>query len=230
MILAMLRNRIATSPPAAEVRPAFRRVSCLAPLALAGLLLLAPLGFRWAVKAYYSRHIYAVENAPARPVAVVFGASVRGGDRLSTVLRDRMDTAIALYRAGKVGQLLVSGGHLPPYYDEPSAMRAYAVAQGVPVEAVLLDYGGNRTYDSCYHLVHSFHIREALLVTQDFHLPRALFICRWLGVTADGVSADLRPYRAAAWYDLRETAATIQAFVDVVRRQPPPSSLSLPPS
>jgi len=181
-----------------------------------------PIFWRTAVKGYYQRHIYAVQSAPAQRAAVVFGAAVYGNGRLSPVLRDRVETAVQLYKTGRVDKLLMSGDNQALNYDEPSAMVAYAVAQGVPPEDVQPDYGGRRTYDTCYRARDIFQVESVVLVTQAFHLPRALFTCRQLGVTAVGVAADLRAYRGARWYEIRETAATLVALWDVLRHNPPP--------
>lgn len=185
---------------------------------------LAALPFIWreAVKRYYRPRLHTISSAPPARVAIVFGAAVYGNGRLSTVLRDRMDTAIQLYEAGKAQKLLVSGDNRTADYDEPGAMMRYAVERGVPPEAIQPDYGGRRTYDTCYRAKHIFQVEAAILVTQEFHLPRALFTCERLGLAAVGVTADARPYRDANWYEMRETVATLAALWEVVRQSPPP--------
>jgi SanA protein len=107
-------------------------------------------------------------------------------------------------------------------YNEPQAMKDYALGLGVPEEDIVLDYAGRRTYDTCYRAKTIFQLDSAVLVTQDFHLPRALFTCRNLGVEAVGVSADLRPYHpiSMSWSTSREFLATLRAMVDVIRQQP----------
>lgn len=204
--------------------PANQRLSpaqkgCLSLVAVATLLVASPFAVRGAVNLVFGRRIFAPQATPARSVAIVFGAAVYG-DRLSSVLRDRMDTAIDLYQAGLVDGLLVSGGEGSDF-SEPAAMRDYAVQRGVPIAAITLDREGRRTYDTCYRAKHLFGIENATLVTQDFHLPRSLLTCRALGMDAVGASADRQPYRYARWYELRETAATLVAVWDVMRRQPP---------
>lgn len=191
-------------------------------LAFGALLLATPWLVRGGVRLYYDRKLYVVEQAPARPVAIVFGAAVYGGDRLSTVLRDRVDAAVDLYLSGRVEQIIVTGHASSEYYDEPRAMKAYAVERGVPAEAILTDGEGHRTYDSCYRARNVYGVESAVLVTQAFHLPRALLTCRWLGIEAVGAVADQRPYRGARWYEMRETGATLVAIWDVLRNEPPP--------
>lgn len=182
----------------------------------------APLLWRAAVRLYYQQAMYAQPETPARPVAIVFGAAVYANGRLSPVLRDRVDTAIALYKSGQVSHIIMSGDNRTVHYDEPGTMMAYAIEKGVAEEDVTADRAGHRTYDTCYRARHVFDVRHAVLVTQAFHLPRALLTCEGLGIEAVGAIADRRPYRGARWYEFRETAATLVAAWDVVRRDPPP--------
>jgi SanA protein len=157
-----------------------------------------------------------------RPVAIVFGAGIHPDGRLSPMLRDRMDTAIDLYRAGLVRKLLVSGDNRFVTYDEPGRMYDYAVAHGLPPDDVVRDYAGRRTYDTCYRAQAIFGVTRAILVTQRFHLPRALFTCRNLGVDAMGFSADRRIYFSNPYYRLRDAFATLRAWWDVTIAHPKP--------
>lgn len=192
-----------------------------------GSLALLAVGFvigwpRW-VAYRYSAQIHTVAEAPPTRVAVVFGARVYGNGRLSAMLRDRVDTAINLYKADKVQKLLVSGDNQFVDYNEPGAMMAYAISQGVPAADIQPDYAGRRTYDTCYRAKAVFQVDEAILVTQQFHLPRALFTCEQLGVTVTGVAADQRTYdpRSIAFSETREIPALAVALLDVIRRAPP---------
>jgi len=114
--------------------------------------------------------------------------------RPTPALADRVWTAAALYKAGKVRKLLMSGDNRFINYNEPETMRQYALAQGVPDEDIVLDYAGRRTYDTCYRAEHIFGVQDAILVTQWFHLDRALYTCGKLGIDAVGVAADRRDY------------------------------------
>ena len=163
-----------------------------------------------------------LDAVPARSVAIVFGAGVREDGGLTPMLADRMETAIALYRAGKVRKLLVSGDNRFVDYDEPTAMYNYAVARGVPAADVVRDFAGRRTYDTCYRAGAIFGVQDALLVTQRFHLPRALFTCRGLGIAALGVSADRRVYWSNTYYRFRDAFATLRAWWDVKIARPLP--------
>jgi SanA protein len=160
--------------------------------------------------------------APEMPVAIVFGAGIRADGRLSPMLADRMDTAIALYDAGKVRKLLVSGDNRFADYDEPGRMYDYAVAHGVPPADVVRDYAGRRTYDTCYRAKAIFGVEQALLVTQRFHLPRAIFTCRNLGIDSIGFSADRRAYLSNPYYRLRDAFATVRAWWDIKIARPEP--------
>jgi SanA protein len=171
----------------------------------------------------YDRQVLTdVAAAPKRPVAIVFGAGIRADGGLSPMLQDRMDTAIALYKAGKVRKLLVSGDNRFANYNEPGRMYDYAVRRGVPARDVARDYAGRRTYDTCYRAAAVFGVTEAVLVTQRFHLPRAIFTCRNLGVDSIGFSADRRAYLSNPYYRLRDAFATVRAWWDVKIARPEP--------
>lgn len=200
------------------------RKGCL--LFLAVVVVLAALPFLWRswVESHYGRHIVDPEELAPRRVAIVFGAAVYRNGRLSPMLRDRVETAISLYEEGLVDYLLFSGDNQTLEYNEPGSMMAYAIERGVPEEAIQPDYGGRRTYDTCYRARHIFQVDSAVLVTQSFHLPRALYTCDSLGLDAVGVSADRRQYhpRTLAWQRNRELAALVRAFVDATLQPPPP--------
>jgi SanA protein len=198
-----------------------RRKGCLGFLLLLAAVAVFPFAWRAGLTWFYGRHTYTVSEAPAGQVAIVYGAAIYGNGRLSDILRDRMETAITLYESGRVQKILVSGDNRAADYDEPGAMMAYAIQRGVPQEDIQPDYAGLRTYDTCYRAKHIFQVESAVLITQEFHLPRALFTCNALGIEAIGVTADRQPYRAARWYETRETAATLVALWDVIRREEP---------
>ncbi|OGO66415.1 MAG: hypothetical protein A2Z45_11750 [Chloroflexi bacterium RBG_19FT_COMBO_55_16] len=160
---------------------------------------------------------YQVEDVPPQRVAIVFGAGLWRDGSPSPVLRDRVATAAELYFSGKVEKILMSGTSDFANYNEPRSMRAYGIDLGVPAEDIVLDEAGRRTYDSCYRALHIFKVDSAILVTQGFHLPRALYVCNALGLPATGVAADLREYRrfSLLYWSLRETVATLVALWEV---------------
>ena len=160
-------------------------------LAVVGCILVAlPLIWRLLIVIVYGRHIHPADSVPHQRVAIVYGAGIYGNGRPSAALQDRLDTAIDLYRAGTVDRLLLSGDNSFENYNEPGVMIDYAREKGVPFEHIQPDYGGRRTYDSCYRAKQIFGLDDAILVTQEFHLPRALFLCRSMGIEATGVPAD----------------------------------------
>jgi len=170
----------------------------------------------------YRTRTYALADVPARPVAIVFGAGVWPDGRLSDILADRVATAVELYFLGKVDKLLMTGDGRFVYYDEPARMRTYALQLGVPDEDIVLDASGWRTYDSCYRAKHIYGVDAAILVTQAYHLDRALFTADRLGIDAVGVPADKRDYYYIRNYWWRELAATAVAWWQVTISHPLP--------
>ncbi|MCB2209744.1 YdcF family protein [bacterium] len=163
-------------------------------------------------------------EAPAAPVALVLGAGLNRDGTAGVVLQDRVEAAADLYFAGKVQKLLMSGDNSTEYYDEPGAMQEHALSLGVPEEDIVLDFAGRRTYDSCYRAKAIFGLEELIVVTQAFHLPRALFLCNAFDVKANGVVADDANYRLRSytyWW-VREIFATLKAYWDVWIAHPIP--------
>lgn len=191
---------------------------------LAALGLLVMLLPRVITSAYSLNRIYQKESAPASRLAIVFGAGLRRDGTPTAILRDRVETAADLYFRGKVEKILMSGDNRFEYYNEPEAMRQYALSLGVPDTAIAMDFAGRRTYDTCYRAKAIFGANEALLVTQKFHLPRALFLCNALGLDAYGIEANNNRYRRLSLmiWNFREQIATIGAFVDVYVSNPLP--------
>lgn len=142
----------------------------------------------------------------------------------TNVLRDRIATAANLLFAGKIQKILMSGDNRFIDYNEPGAMRDYALSLGVPDTAIVLDYAGRRTYDTCYRAKAIFGVKAAILVTQGFHLPRALYTCNALGLNAIGVPSDVHDYRLRSkfYWNLREIPATLTALLDVHVTHPEP--------
>lgn len=194
-------------------------------------LIIVPFLLRGVVVASYGQHVYEPQEVPPMQVAVVFGAAVDRSGHMGPLLRDRMDTAIELYHEGKVQRLLLSGVNRSPQYNEPGRMLDYALARDVPPEALQPDYGGHRTYHTCYRARHNFQLEEAILVTQEFHLLRSLYTCDRLGLQAAGVVADRRDYhpRVLAWLNNRELLALVLAVFDVTLQRPAPLMGDTPP-
>lgn len=157
---------------------------------------------------------------PAR-VAIVFGAAVRG-DTVSAILYDRVAAAADLYRAGIVQKLLLSGDNRTIDYNEPGAMRRTALTLGVADADITLDYAGRSTYDTCYRAHAIFGLNEAILVTQRFHLSRAITLCDALGVRAMGYASDRRTYLGQWGNEMREVAASANALIELYVTRPLP--------
>ena len=168
--------------------------------------------------------VYTSSEVPTHRVAIVFGAGLWRNGSPTPVLIDRVTTAANLYFAGKVEKMLLSGDNRFIDYNEPEAMRQLALSLGVPDEAIVRDYAGRRTYDTCYRAKAIFGVEEAILVTQAFHMPRALYLCNHLGVESVGVESDLRIYRKSSvlYWELRELLATTAALWDVNVGHPVP--------
>ena len=183
-------------------------------LIIMGVLLLGI--SRLATGVYAHSKTYAAAEVPTRPVAIVFGAGLWRNGTATPVLQDRVQTAANLYFAGKVKKLLMSGDNRFVDYNEPAVMRQLALSLGVPDGAIVLDYAGRRTYDTCYRAKAIFGVNEAILVTQAFHLPRAIYLCNHLGVDSVGVDADLRVYPKSSllYWNARELLATVAALWD----------------
>ena len=177
------------------------------------------------VTGLYSRsRIFTEADIPAKRAAIVFGAGLWRDGSPTPVLRDRVITAANLYLDGKVEKILMSGDNSVVEYNEPFAMRDFALSLGVPEDDIVLDYAGRRTYDTCYRAKAIFGLTEAILVTQSFHITRAIYICNQLGVAALGVSAENQVYRRSSliYWNIRESLATIAAFWDVHIGHPVP--------
>ena len=177
----------------------------------------------WGASAGRIEELGAPDDTAAAPVAIVLGAAVYPSGEPSPWLRYRLDTAARLYHSGRVEALLVSGDNGRENYNEPVAMRNYLVSAGIPAEAIALDYAGFDTYDTCVRARRIFGIERALLVTQDFHEPRAVAICRSVGLDVDGVGDSRARSDRIGWTVswTRERAAAIKAVVDVVSRRDP---------
>lgn len=184
-----------------------KAVACLAAV-LCGAILIALTFAAWTLTSRYEGRIHrSVGDVPEQPVAVIFGAGYWPDGTPSDVMKDRVEAAVELYRAGRVRKVLFSGDNRFVNYNEPGKMREYALSLGLPDEAIMLDYAGRRTYDTCYRARDIFQVRDVVLVTQRYHLPRALYTCEKLGLNAVGYAADRRPYIYIRQYWLREVPA-----------------------
>jgi vancomycin permeability regulator SanA len=194
-------------------------------LSLGVLALAADQAIRRDIRSATEGYLYSsTHDAPSRPVALVFGAGYRRGVP-TPVLYDRLRTAADLYHTGKVRKILVTGDNGSLYYNEVAVMRRTLMRMGVPGGDVIKDHAGFRTYDSCYRARDVFGVRSAVLVTQAFHLPRAVYLARRMGIDAVGVKADRQPYSRETSYRVREWLACSWSWVELNVTHPKPRFL-----
>jgi len=180
-------------------------------VSLLAFLLLFPLGIF-----FFSRRRIMDDNVVDKhEYAMVLGAGVRPDGKPSDMLKDRLQVAVNLFEAGKIKKIIVSGDNMAPEYNEPVAMANYLIDRGVPSEAILRDYGGRRTYDSCARLKNVWKVDSAVIVTQTYHLFRSIWLCEKLGVKSVGVSASLQKYRGSLRWKAREVIAIYKSWFDV---------------
>jgi vancomycin permeability regulator SanA len=167
------------------------------------------------------------KTLPDKRVGIVFGAAVRRDGSLSPILQDRVLAGVELLKEGKVAKLLMTGDNGSRDYDEVSAMKRTAIAAGAAEDEIVLDYAGFSTYDSCYRAKEIFGVNEAILITQRFHLARALYLCRKKGINAEGLALeDFSKYPdLRVNYSVREYAASYKAWLDITILKPKPRFL-----
>lgn len=189
---------------------------------LAGLVVLglAPTAVALAVG---GSRIAAATQVPAQPVAIVFGAATFANGQPSPFLKARLDLARQLYDQGSVRAILVSGDNRHVDYNEPDAMRNYLIGHGVPPGKVVADYAGFDTYSTCVRAKRIFAVDQAILVSQSYHLPRAITTCRAVGVDAWGVGDDSARQYSDPWWQgsLREVPGNAKLVVDLATNRQP---------
>ena len=164
-----------------------------------------------------SRGIYEdIEQLPQADAVLVLGAAVYRDGRMSAVFADRAKTALEIYRHGAAPKILVSGDHSKDDYDEVNIAKEFFLQNQVPPEDIFVDYAGFNTYDSAKRAKEIFRADSLIIATQEFHLPRALYLARQAGIEAHGVKADRRRYNLGFYNTLRENGARIKAFWRVV--------------
>ncbi|HEV3245203.1 MAG TPA: ElyC/SanA/YdcF family protein [Candidatus Paceibacterota bacterium] len=189
------------------------RIGLVIVLIAALVMLLIPITMRILVTPY----LYSTDTSlPQAEAAVVLGASVEGNEP-SPILAERANAAIKLYEDGKVSKILVTGDNATTNYDEVNPVQHYLLAAGIPPQDIFLDHAGFDTYSSMYRAKDVFDATSVVVVTQDFHLPRAVFTARSLGLTAYGYNAGA----ASAWDYVREIPASAKAVWDLLTRRVP---------
>ena len=171
------------------------------------------------------KHVYTdINKIPFRTAVMVLGAQTHGRN-LSPILRDRVNGGIEVVRSGKGQKLLLTGDHGELYYDEVTAMRLYVLAnaEDIPHEDIFMDHAGFSTWDSMYRARDVFEVKELIVVTQQFHISRAVYMARSLGIDAVGFAVDEKIFqgRSLQAWQTREFFARIKAIYSVVFRVKP---------
>lgn len=175
------------------------------------------------IKSSTKKKILTLEEASALEgidCILILGAGV-WGERPTHMLEDRLDYGIALYKAGASNRLLMSGDHGRKNYDEVNVMKKYAIGEGVPSPDVFMDHAGFSTYESLYRARDIFEAKRIIIVTQEYHLYRALYIADKLGLEAYGVPSNPRSYAGQRARDIREVLARVKDFFYVIIKPEP---------
>lgn len=181
--------------------------------AAAGCLLL--IGINTYVVVQGGRHIRTEEAAAEEgeyDCILVLGCGVHADGTPSPMLRDRLERTAQLYRDGAAEKILVSGDHGTEEYDEVNHMKEYLIGLGIPSEDIFMDHAGFSTYESMYRAKVIFQVQKPLIVTQKYHMYRAVYTARALGLSADGVAAEETAYRGQAVRSAREVLARVKDF------------------
>ncbi len=156
-----------------------------------------------------------VENVANKDIAIVFGAGIKSNNEPSDILADRVEVAVDLYNNGKVKKILMSGDNSTIYHNESLVMKKYAVSLGVEEKDIILDFAGFNTYSTCVRAKEIFSISSAILVTQDYHLNRSLYLCNKVGINSVGVNSNLRKYILQLKFSFREVFAFIDSWFNI---------------
>ena len=181
-------------------------------IALIILLTLSVVGVNLHMTRFSKQYIYKGEVPDTFDAIVVLGASVRPDGSPSPMLQDRLDKGIHLYNTGVSSKIIMSGDNSSDYYNEVIAMKNYATNMGVPSEQILVDHYGIHTYESMYRLKEVFDAKKVIVVTQDYHLYRAIYIARKLGIDAYGADASTMDYSGQFKRDIREVLARYKDY------------------
>lgn len=186
------------------------------------LVLFFVFGLNYYIYSSTKSSIYSDTNKVSKSyTALVLGAKVYRNGNLSVILQDRVNTALDLYQSKKITRFLLSGDHGKSNYDEVNLMKDYLIKKGVPKQDIFLDHAGFDTYDSVYRAKHIFNVTEIVIVTQHFHVKRAVYIAKSLGLKVQGFTADKHQYGIAKKMVLRESLANVKAFLELLFHKKP---------
>ena len=183
--------------------------------------LVAVVSVNYYVKSSTKKNIhYSLKRFPKNDVGIIFGAGING-DQPSKYLKDRLDAGILLYKAKRINKILLSGDNGREEYDELTVMKNYCFRNGVDTTKIFIDYAGFDTYSTMYRAKHIFKIKKATLISQEYHLNRAIYIGQKLGIKSVGYSANKGEYRGYKYVTFREYLSIFKSFFDVLRNREP---------
>lgn len=184
--------------------------------------IIAVFGINQYVKSVASKNIIQeVENAKESDAILVLGCQVMEDGSLSLMLKDRLDKAIELYKQGISEKIIVSGDHGREEYDEVNAMKKYLIENEIPSESIFMDHAGFSTYESLYRAGYIFKVEKLIVVTQEYHLYRAVYIGNKLGIETYGVPAEKTLYYGQTSREIREILARDKDFVKCIFKSKP---------
>jgi SanA protein len=193
------------------------------------LLLVLLFGIVFRIQNCGKRYMLNINNLPRDLDAIiVLGAGVKDDGTPSDILVDRLKTALEVYKTGVSSKFLLTGDHGRKEYNEVRAMKNYVKEQNVDESKIFMDHAGFSTYESMYRARDVFKVKKAVIVTNEYHLPRALYIARKMGIEAYGISSDIRNYYYIKAYKKREILAQVKAFIDINILKPLPTFLGEP--
>lgn len=183
--------------------------------------LIAILSVNYYVTSTTKKNIYnSLRRFPKNDVGIIFGAGIKG-DQPSKYLKDRLDAGILLYKSKRINKILLSGDNGSEEYDELTVMKNYCFRHGVDTTKIFIDYAGFDTYSTMYRAQHIFKIRKATLISQKYHLNRAIYIGQGLGIKCAGYSANSGEYKGYKYVCFREYLSTFKSFFDILRNREP---------
>lgn len=190
-------------------------------LCLSVIGLVAIISVNYYVKSTTEELIYhSLEKSPKNDIGIVFGAGING-DQPSKYLKDRLDSGILLYKTKRISKILLSGDNGRDEYDELTVMKNYCYRNGVDTTKIFVDYAGFDTYSTMYRAKHIFKVEKATLISQEYHLNRAIYIGNKLGVKSIGFSANKGEYSGYKYVRFRECISIVKSFFDVLRNREP---------
>jgi SanA protein len=188
---------------------------------LAVIGLVAIVSVNYYVKSSTKTHIYySLKKFPKNDVGIIFGAGIRG-DQPGKYLKDRLDAGILLYKSHRINKILLSGDNGRDEYDELTVMKNYCFRNGVDTTKIFIDYAGFDTYSTMYRAKHIFKIKRATLISQEYHLNRAIYVGQKLGIRSVGYSANKGEYPGYKYVCFREYFSRFKSFFDVLRNREP---------